>query len=459
MSVSPQTEKLERGLGLSEAVALNMNAMVGIGPFIVIPLVIQAMGGPQCLLAWVGGALLALLDGQVWSELGAAMPRAGGSYVFLREAYGPEGAGRLMSFLYVWQTLIQAPLVIASGAIGFAQYATYLVPLSLYEQKAVSGALVLALTILLYRRIGTIGFISKLLWIGVVGTIVWLIWGGATHFNAHMAFDFPLGAFHLSWIFFAGLGVAMVNTVYTYLGYYHVCNLGGEIHQPEKNIPRTIMISIFGIALLYLAMQTSILGVVPWRQAQYSHYIVSTFVERLYGTRAAMVATVMILWIAFAALFSAILSYSRVTFAAAGDGNFFPIFARVHPTKRFPYVSLLFLGGVSLLFSVLFRLESVIKAILAVRLLVQFIGQAVGVMILRRRRGPEQRPYKMWLYPLPAIVTIAGWIALFAATGWKFAAGGVAVIALGTATYMVQARYRGQWPFQQRALLGGATRD
>jgi amino acid transporter len=352
-----------------------------------------------------------------------------------------------MSFLYVWQTLIQAPLVIASGAIGFAQYATYLVPLSLYEQKAVSGALVLVLTVLLYRRIGTIGFISKLLWIGVVGTIVWLIWGGATHFNAHMAFDFPPGAFHLSWIFFAGLGVAMVNTVYTYLGYYHVCNLGGEVRDPEKTIPRTIMISIVGIAILYLAMQTSILGVLPWRQAQYSHYIVSAFVERLYGTRAAAVATVMILWIAFAALFTAILSYSRVTFAAAEDGNFFSIFARVHPTKKFPYVSLLFLGGVSLLFSVLFRLESVIKAILAVRLLVQFIGQAVGVMLLRRKYGAARLPYRMWLYPLPAVVTIAGWIALFVATGWKFATGGALVIALGAATYTVQARYRSQWPF------------
>jgi amino acid transporter len=447
MSSPAQNPQLARDLGLSEAVALNMNAMIGIGPFVVIPLVIQAMGGPQCLLAWVGGAVLALLDGQVWSELGAAMPRAGGSYVFLREAYGAQGAGRLMSFLYVWQTLIQAPLVIASGAIGFAQYATYLVSLSLYEQKAVSGALVLVLTILLYRRIGTIGFISKLLWIGVVGTIVWLIWGGATHFNAHMAFDFPPGAFHLSWIFFAGLGVAMVNTVYTYLGYYHVCNLGGEVRDPEKTIPRTIMISIVGIAVLYLAMQTSILGVLPWRQAQYSHYIVSAFVERLYGTRAATVATVMILWIAFAALFTAILSYSRVTFAAAEDGNFFSIFARLHPTKKFPYVSLLFLGAVSLLFSVLFRLESVIKAILAVRLLVQFVGQAVGVMLLRRRYGAARLPYRMWLYPLPAVVTIAGWIALFVATGWKFATGGALVIALGAATYMAQARYRSQWPF------------
>src|SRR5258708_17380906 len=129
------SEKLERGLGLSEAVALNMNAMVGLGRFIVIPLVIQAMGGPQCLLAWVAGAVLSLLDGLVWAELGAAMPRAGGTYAFLREAYGPGRGGRLMSFLYIWQTLIQAPLVRASGAVRFFQYLTYLVPLGKYQQK------------------------------------------------------------------------------------------------------------------------------------------------------------------------------------------------------------------------------------------------------------------------------------------------------------------------------------
>src|ERR1700694_1116764 len=183
-----------RALGLKEAVALNMIEMVGVGPFVVIPLVIKAMGGPQCLLAWAAGAVLALLDGFVWSELGAAMPLAGGSYVFLREAYGPGRMGRLMSFLFVWQTLIQAPLSLASGAIGFSQYASYLYPLRTNGQKAVSGALVILLVVLLYRRIASIGKISLFLWVGVVGTILWLIWGGATHFHARKAFIYAPGS-------------------------------------------------------------------------------------------------------------------------------------------------------------------------------------------------------------------------------------------------------------------------
>jgi len=441
---------LERALGLKEAVALNMIDMIGIGPFVVSPLVIRAMGGPQALLAWTAGALLALLDGFIWSELGAALPRAGGSYVFLREAYGPGKWGRLMSFLFVWQTLIQAPLVIASGAIGFSQYASYLHPFTAYEQKAISGAVVLLLIGLLYRRISTIGKISVLLWIGVIGTMIWLIAGGITHFNAQMAFSFPPGAFHLSHLFFAGLGAAMVSTTYTYWGYYNICHLGGELREPEKNIPRGIFISIAGIAVLYLAMQTSILGVVPWQKAQNSQFLVSTFVETISGPFAARVATLLILWIAFASIFAALLGYSRVPYAAALDGSFFSIFARVHPQKKFPHVSLLFLGGVAFVSSLLFKLSTVIAAILATRLLVQFIGQAIGIMLLHKRWPPERFPFKMWLYPLPAVLTMCGWAALFWATGaarkW-----GLLVISLGVMAFLLRSREMRQWPFAAKA--------
>lgn len=441
-----QASGLERGLGLKEAVSLNMIEIVGIGPFVVTSLVIKAMGGPQALIAWIAGAALATLDAFVWSELGAAMPRAGGTYVFLREAYGPGRWGRLMSFLFVWQTFVQAPLSIASASIGFARYAGYLHPLSTLQAKAVSGGLVLFLVVLLYRRITTIGKISVLLWAGVVGTLLWLIWGGASHFNAKLAFDFPPGAFSFSWLWFAGLGSAMVNTIYSYWGYYNICHLGGEIRDPERNIPRGIFLSIFGITLLYLAMQTSILGVVPWREAQNSKFIVSTFVERLYGHHAAQAATWMVLWIALASVFSVLLGYSRVPYSAALDGNFFPIFGRLHPTKHFPHVSLLVLGGLAFLFSVTLKLETAIAGILAMRLLVQFIGQAVGVILLRRRWGSARLPFKMWLYPLPAVLTMLGWAWLFWQTGparkW-----GLAEIALGALAFLIRAREMRQWPF------------
>jgi fructoselysine transporter len=457
MSNSPPTiatarsqPQLERGLGLKEAVALNMIEIVGIGPFVVSSMVIKAMGGPQALLAWLAGALLATLDGFVWSELGAAMPRAGGSYVFLKEAYGPQRGGRLMSFLFVWQTLIHGPLSMASAAIGFSEYVKYLHPLNGWQARAVSGGLVILLVILLYRRITTIGKISVLLWAGVVATILWLIWGGLRHFDAKQAFDFPPGAFDFSSVWFAGLGAAMVSTVYSYWGYYNICNLGGEIRDPEKNIPRGIFLSIAGISALYLTLQTAILGVVPWREAQNSPFLASLFVEKLYGPEAARVITVMVLWIALASVFSVLLGYSRVPYSAALDGNFFPVFARLHPTKHFPHVSLLLLGGLAFLFSLTLKLKTAIAAILAMRLLVQFIGQAVGVMVLRKRWGTARLPFKMWFYPVPAVLTMIAWAWLFWQTGpvrkW-----GLLEIALGLIAFLVWTREMRQWPFADAA--------
>ena len=443
-----QTGKLERGLGLKEASALNMIDMVGIGPFIVIPLVIADMGGPQCLLAWAVGAIVALVDACVWAELGAAMPEAGGSYVYLREAYGPAKWGRLLSFLVIWQTIFQGPLVLASGSIGFAEYFTYLVPLGKYGQKAVAGAVVITLTILLYRRITTVGKISMLLWIGVIGTIVWLIAAGATHFHRELAFTYPAGAWKLKWLFFAGLGSATVPTIYSYWGYYNVCFLGGEVKQPERNIPRAIFISIIVIAILYLAMQTCVLGVVPWQEAQHSPFIVSVFFQRIYGTHLAKFATLLILWIAFASLFSAALGYSRIPYAAAQDGNFFSIFGRVHPTKKFPHVSLLALCAVAFVFSLLFKLATVIAAILAMRILVQFVGQAVGIIMLRRKWASERFPFKMWLYPIPAGLAIILWLALFVATGWKMLFGVIAILA-GVIVFLVRSKGLKEWPFAE----------
>src|SRR5271154_3957715 len=441
-----------------------MTFMVGIGPFIVIPFIIHAMGGPQCLLAWVAGAVLALLDGCVWAELGAAMPQAGGSYVFLREAYGANRFGRLMSFLFIWQTLFQAPLSISSGALGFADYSKYFtgkipalsqwlgVHLSGVNYNRVVALILIAIVVfLLYRRITTIGKISTALWIIVLGTILWLIYGGVTHFDASRVFTYPAGTWNMSHVFFLGLGVASVQSVYCYLGYYNVCNLGGEMKEPEKNIPRAIFISIVGIAILYLAMQTSILSVIPWQEAQNSPFLVSLFIERTFGTNWAAFGTRLILVLAFGSIFSATLGYSRVPYAAALDGNFFSIFGRVHPTKHFPYVSLVALGAAAIAFSLMFSLFSVIRAILAMRCIIQFIGQGVGLILLRRRWGKERLPFRMWLYPLPVVVAIIGWMGIFIATGRTPMLASLGAATAGILVYLGRARWMRQWPFEETA--------
>ena len=440
--------KLIRGLSLRQSVAINMIDMVGIGPFITIPFIIGAMNGPQCIIAWVLGAVLSYADGSVWAELGAKWPEAGGSYSFLQNLYGREKWGRLLSFLYVWQTCIQAPLVVASGAIGFSQYLAYLIPsLDDVSKKAISGALVLLITVLLYRKITDIGRISVFMGMVVIGTILWLIISGLSHFHPALAFTYPRGAFDMTPLFFVGLGHASTKTIYSFLGYYNVCHLGGEITEPERNIPRSIFISITGIAVLYLLMQISVLGIIPWQQAKDSPFIVSLFFEQIYGPMAAQIATALILFIAVSSLFAVMLGYSRVPYAAAADGQFFAPFARLHPTKNFPYISLLVLGGLAFVFSLLFKMQDVITAIIVMRIMVQFIGQSIGIMLYHQRMKQEIFPYRMFLYPLPAIVGIIVWAFIFFSAEWKFMLSAMGVIAIGSLLFVLQSYQKKQWPF------------
>jgi len=442
------TGKLERNLSLTQATAINMIDMVGIGPFVTIPFIVGAMRGPQCVLAWLLGALLAFLDGSVWSELGARWPEAGGSYVFLQNLYGNKKFGRMMSFLLVWQTIIQAPLVVASGAIGFSQYLTYLFPLTTIQQKMVSGVLVILITALLYRKISSIGKISILLWIVTGGTFIWLIGSGFAHFNSHWAFGASKDYFDFTPVFFVGLGQASLKTVYSYLGYYNVCHLGAEIKNPQRNIPRSIFISVTGIAVLYLGMQIVILGALPWQKIAGSDFVISAYFEHIYNLQVAKIATALILFIAVASLFAVMLGYSRIPYAAALDGNFFPVFGKLHPTKNFPYVSLLVLGGFGFAFSLLFKMKDVITAIITMRIVVQFIGQSVGVIYWHKNKPDDIRPYKMWLYPLPAVIGIIIWLFILFTSPWRFIGAAALIISLGILVF-----YTVIWPREKRRAL------
>ena len=484
---SPQ---LIRGMGLGAATSLNMNDMIGVGPFITMPLIFSVMGGPQAMLGWILGAGFAICDGLVWAELGAAMPGSGGSYRYLKEIYGPKSLGRLISFLFIWQLSFSAPLSIASGCIGLAGYAAYFWPglehefvshtanaqIPLVGNLQVSwvvswgtwvalGACLLAV-VLLYRRITAIGRLSALLWLVVMGTIGWVIFAGLTHFNAARAFDFPPGAFSLSRGFFSGLGSAMLIATYDYWGYYNVCFLGDEVKDPGRNIPRALLLSILLVACLYIVMNLSILAVVPWREmaakgAGSGLYVVSLFMQKIYGTWAARIVTGLVMWTAFASVFSTMLGYSRVPYAAALDGNYFRAFAKVHPVHRFPYVSLLSLGAVAGIFC-FFRLADVIAALVVIRIMLQFLVQAVGVIVLRVRRPDMPRPFRMWLYPLPALIASIGfsYILFVRVNALKEIRYAIVILILGIAIYMARAWRTGEWPFGRGAApaLEGASR-
>jgi amino acid transporter len=444
---------LSRRFGLLQATALNMSNMVGIGPFITIPILMSALGGPQAMLGWLVAALVTIPDGMVWSELGAAMPGSGGSYIYLREAYGRERFGRLVAFLFIWQFILSGPLEIASGYIGFSRYARYIWPdLSPVAVAAVAVGVGVLNVMLLYRRIEAIGTLTVSLWVGTLLTAGAVVVSGALHFDAARAFDFPPGAFDFSIGFLLGLGAATRIGIYDYLGYYDVCYIGDEVKDPGRVIPRSILISIAAVAVLYFAINFSIIGVIPWREFvpadahPESEFIVSTFMERLYGPRVATVFTFLILWTAFGSVFALLLGYSRIPYAAACDGYFFNVFGRLHPTGRFPHVSLVVLGGISILCSLL-PLGFVIDVLITTRILVQFIGQVFAVMLLRAKRPDMPRPFRMWLYPVPALVALAGWIFLLLTSGWFLIALGVGTLVLGIVCFLIWSWRSRRWPF------------
>jgi fructoselysine transporter len=439
----------ERKLGILQATSINMTDMVGIGPFITLPMVIGIMNGPYFLYAWLAGGVLSLIDAMVWSELGAAFPMAGGSFNFLKITYGKNKWGKFMSFLFVWQTMIQAPLVIASAAIGFSAYFSYLVPLTPLEAKLMSGGVVVSIVALLYRKIEAIGKISVVLWAAVLLTLFWIIGGGIAHGNFLQPLRHINDGLTLNYAFMTVMGFSCVKSVYSYLGYYNVCHLGGDIINPSKNIPRSMFLSIIGIAVLYLCMNISVVSVIPWQQAKESQFVISLFMQKLAGPVAAKIVTALILLVAFASVFSATLGYSRVPYAAAADGEFFKIFARLHPRGNFPYVSLLVLGGIAFVFSLLFKLSDVISAILAMRILVQFIAQAVGLLILRKARSNKVNfPYQMPFFPWPVYLAIILWGAILVATGLNLFLGALVAISTGAVVYFIKAKLKREWPFQ-----------
>jgi amino acid transporter len=479
------TPRLVRHFGTLQATALNMSNMIGIGPFLTIPLLISALGGPQAMLGWLVALLIVIPDGMVWSELGAAMPGSGGSYVYLREGFGrvtfrrlmaflrrrfalrlnlrfERGAfGRLMAFLFIWQFIISGPLEIASGYIGFAQYLDYIwkapqfsmaiggVSINIYSVGIVIGLINIAL---LYRQITHVGKITVSLWVGTLLTTGAVILTGAAHFDPKIAFDFPPGAFNFSTGFLFGLGAASRIGVYDYLGYYDVCYIGDEVKNPGRTIPRSVIISVIAVAAIYIAINLSIIGVVPWRAFtpaegnQSAQFIVSLMMERIYGLKVAKIVTVMILWTALGSCFALLLGYSRIPFAAARDGYFFKVFSRLHPKHNFPHVSLLVIGVVAIICS-FFSLGIVIDVLIATRIIVQFAGQIFAVALLRKNSPKMERPYRIWLYPLPSLIALAGWSFIYLTLDRRIIIFSLVALAAGVISFLAWSRGASKWPF------------
>jgi amino acid transporter len=448
---SPAAPHFTRALGLRSAIAVNMTQMCGIGPFITIPQIIAAMGGPQAILGWILGAVLATADGLVWAELGAAMPGAGGTYLYLREAFQYR-TGRLMPFLFIWSVMVFIPLTMSTGVVGIVDYLRYYVPdLSLAAGHAISLAITALVVFTLYRNITAIEKLTNVLFVIMLFTVGMMIVASFTHFDARLAFTFPSGAFDVGGPFWSGLGAGLLIATYDYLGYNTTAYMAGELRDPGRVIPRSIIYAILGIMVIYLSLNVGVLGVLPWQEIAKSTSIGSAVMENTWGKQTAQVCTALIIITAFASIMTGLLGGSRVPYNAAKDKLFFPIFGRLHPRLNFPHVALLVMGMATAI-GTFFSLSDLFNMLMAVMVLIQGIVQIAALTVLRLRQPNLRRPYRMWLYPLPSLIALAGWLIIYAKSGnWTILIS-LAWLALGIAAFLVWAFCERTWPFGKKEI-------
>ena len=451
--------RLPRSLGLLNAVSINMSNMVGTGPFITVPAILATLGGPQSLIAWGVGALLAIADGLVFAELGSAIPASGGSYIFLRECLGRDRWGHMMAWIFVWQFLFSGTLEIATSSIGMAEYTGFLWPKLIayrWGVKLLAAAITAVAMLALYRKIQDIARLMLVLWVGMLLTAAWVIFTGATHLNTKLLFDFPPGAWQIGLPFILGLGNGTMLVMFNFLGYYQICYLGDEVKRPERVIPFGVIFSILIVTVIDFLISVSFTGVVPWRDmiqpgSQAFNAIGSVYMEKVSGHWASALMTIMVEVTAFAATYAMILGYSRIPYAAALDGAFFRWFAKLHPTKDFPHRSLLLVGFLVII-ACFFDLVQIITALMLARILSMFVAQIIGLLIYRKYRPGAPRPFRMWLYPFPALFALIGWLGVFVTPalqprGWQFMAYAFGTIGMGFAAYLILAWRKGEWPF------------
>lgn len=464
----PGSRQLPRRIGPFQATAINMSQMVGIGPFVTIPLMVVAFGGPHAVIGFVAGAVLALADGLIWAELGAALPGAGGTYIYLREAFQYR-TGRLMPFLFVWTAMLFIPLIMSTGVQGLVQYLTYLWPSMTTGQGDIVGVAVVALVlVLLWRRIENIGKLAVVMWTIMIVSVGAVILAAFTHFDADLAFTWPADAVNITHgTFWVGFAAGLTIGIYDYLGYNTSAYLGGEVKNPGRVIPRSIVFAILGVMTVYLLMQIGVLGVTNWKDMLdpdnvASRSVASAVLETTMGKGAANVVTALILITAFASVLTGLLGGSRVPFNAAHDRVFFKAFGRLHPKHEFPVLGLLAMGAVTAAGFLIARhigtsaahppLTVLIALLTTVMVIVQAFAQIAAVIVLRRRQPDLERPYRMFLYPLPAIIAAIGWLVIYGYAdksnpGVHPIEWSLAWVALGIVAFLIWARTEKVWPF------------
>ena len=391
---------LSRRLGLWDSVAIVIGTIIGSGVFIVPGSIARELPSGEWMLGiWLAAGALSLCGALAFAELGAMLPHSGGQYVYLREAYSP-----LWGFLFSWVLL----LVVRSGstatlAVGFSIYLGYFLPLSPLLERLSAAGVILLLTALNYRTLIGGALVQNATTVLKVAGLV-LVAGAALGDWARPAVETATAppGFGLSEI-----GVAMIACLWAYNGWFQAGFVGGEIKDPQRNLPISLGAGVAAVVVLYMLANVAYLNVLTVEEIAATDRVAAVVAERVFGSAGGTIISATILISIFGALNAGILTGPRVYFAQARDGLFFRPFAEVHPRFKTPALAVLLQG----VWAAILSLSGSYVGLLSFAMFAAWIfyGLAVlGVIVLRIKRPEWERPYRMWGYPVtPLLFAVA----------------------------------------------------
>jgi len=449
-----------------QACSLNTMNMFGTGPFITIPYCLATIDpvGPHCLIGYSLACFACMCDSFVWGELGSIWPHSGGSYVYLKHTYGKNGWGKFMGFMFIWQFFISGPAELASGYIAISEYLLYIFDTQEYWTRVgMSLTVCLITSLILFRTKDLIGSVALFLWTVTGFAMLFAIIAGFSNFDTDNI-KAPSDAFSDTGKLLLGIAATTRFGVYDMTGYYDVCSFGDEVINPRKNIPASCVITCMVVAAIYIGVYVAVISALDWRAYIHQYEddwdggepfgIMSIFTEQLVSKDFSYFITIVVCITIFGSNFAQLCGYAYLPYAAAHDGYFFEIFKEKSP-NGLPYYSLLTVCMISALWC-FFSLDIVIDAMTTLLVLVQFVGQSVGLMLYKYYHAdelPEDR-WKMPLYPLPCIVQIVIFSFIFLTTdNWIISGsdpileGSLIVLWIGVVMFLMTQRVKNDWPF------------
>lgn len=391
--------EFKRDLGLFEGVSVIGGIMIGSGIFFLGSFVLQRthLAPGLALLAWLAGGVISLLAGLCYAELGAAMPRAGGAYVYLSEAYGP-----IVGFLSGWTSFfVGASGSIAALAVAFATYFSALVPLSALAIKLLAAGVIVFLTVINALGVRLGGKVQNFFMVAKLLPIVVLIIAGLASGSAENAFTVSPGGSGL----ISSFGMALIAALWAYEGWHNINNIAEEIKDPRRNLPLALLIAIGGVTLVYVLFNYALLRVLPAAEIAADAKPAAAAARLIFGPWGTSLVTLGALISIFGSTNGCVLVFPRIYYAMARDGLFFPFFTAVHPRYRTPVPSLIASAVVSIILLWTGTFQQLTTMVVFSGWI--FYTLTIGSVFVLRRKYPDlARPYKVWGYPVVPLVSI-----------------------------------------------------